>query len=64
MTVLTRGLRPRTPSSFGSLALARPTGHAARFLRMTVLTRGLRPRTPSSFGSLALARPTGQELRQ
>jgi hypothetical protein len=27
MTVLSRGLRPRTPSSSGSLALARPTGH-------------------------------------
>jgi hypothetical protein len=26
VTVLPRGLRPRTPSSSGSLALARPTG--------------------------------------
>ena len=26
LTVLVRGLRPRTPSSSGSLALARPTG--------------------------------------
>ena len=30
MTVLTRGLRPRTPSSFRSLALAGPTGHSLR----------------------------------
>jgi hypothetical protein len=27
MTVFARGLRPRTPSSPGSLALARSTGH-------------------------------------
>ncbi len=27
MTVLARGLRPRTPSSSGSLALAPLTGH-------------------------------------
>lgn len=27
MTVPTRGLRPRTPSSPGSLAVARSTGH-------------------------------------
>jgi hypothetical protein len=26
LTVISRGLRPRTPSSSGSLALARPTG--------------------------------------
>jgi hypothetical protein len=27
VAVLPQGLRPRTPSSSGSLALARPTGH-------------------------------------
>ena len=27
MTALLRGLRPRTPSPSGSLALARPAGH-------------------------------------
>jgi hypothetical protein len=27
MTVLLWGLRPQTPSPFGSLALARPDGH-------------------------------------
>jgi hypothetical protein len=30
MTVLPRGLRPRTPSSPGSLALARSTGQELR----------------------------------
>jgi hypothetical protein len=30
MTLLPRGLRPRTPSSPGSLALPRPTGHELR----------------------------------
>jgi hypothetical protein len=30
MTVFARGLRPRTPSSSGSLALARPTGQELR----------------------------------
>ncbi len=44
--VFARGLRPRTPSSSGSLALTRPfsLGDCA-------------PRTPSSSGSLALTRP-------
>src|SRR6478752_5574725 len=48
-----RGLRPRTPSPSGSLALAPPA--CARFARLT--SRGLRPRTPSPSGSLALAPP-------
>ena len=30
MTELARGLRPRTPSSPGELALARSTGHELR----------------------------------
>jgi hypothetical protein len=30
MTVPLRGLRPRTPSSPGSLAVARPTGYELR----------------------------------
>jgi len=30
MTVLMRGLRPRTPSTSGSLALARPSVHSLR----------------------------------
>jgi len=30
MTVITQGLRPRTPSSSCSLALASPTGHSLR----------------------------------
>ncbi len=30
MTALVRGLRPRTPSSVDSLALARPTGQELR----------------------------------
>ncbi|CAN5844405.1 hypothetical protein BH24ACT6_BH24ACT6_01110 [soil metagenome] len=30
MTVLARGLRPRTPSSSGSLAVAPPTGQELR----------------------------------
>jgi hypothetical protein len=30
MTVFLRGLRPRTPSSSASLALALPTGHELR----------------------------------
>jgi hypothetical protein len=51
MTVSPRGLRPRAPSSPGSLAVARSTH-----------PRGLRPRAPSSPGSLAVARSTGQEL--
>ena len=36
MTVESRGLRPRTPSSYRSLALAGPTGHAANVIALEV----------------------------
>ena len=49
-----RGLRPRSPSPGGSLAVAPPAGAYG-----AVSQRGLRPRTPSPGGSLAVAPPAG-----